>query len=424
MQTFLFLQGHPSSFARHLGRALEAAGCRVLRINFCVGDWLYWLGRPATNYRGRFEDWAGYLRDYLEREKITDILYYGDCRPYHQVAAEIARERGIRAITYEFGYLRPDWITLERTGMSTRSHFPNDPDRIREIAAQFGPADLESRFSFPIAVELTHEVFYHLSSYFLHAFFWNYRSDRYYNPLVEYITGIPKQFDFRSGRRADRLVQQLIGNRTPFFLFPLQLQNDYQLRCNAPFAHQSDAIREAIASFANNADSAAHLIFKCHPLDNGGEGWPGHVKAAAEANGISERVHYIDGGNLQRILQRARGTVLINSTVGMHAIVLGRPAKVLGGALFDIDGLTHQGNLDSFWSAPTKPDRDLADALVRALAGTIQIKGNFFSKAGRAAAIPVCVERLTGKAVNGSGAFVDPPPRLATMPSRASQAIK
>ena len=44
---------------------------------------------------------------------------------------------------------------------------------------------------------------------------------------------------------------------------------------------------------------------------------------------------------------------------------------------------------------------------------TIQVKGNFFTREGRAAAIPVFVNRLMNDGVNGSGAFVDPPPRLA-----------
>ena len=64
---------------------------------------------------------------------------------------------------------------------------------------------------------------------------------------------------------------------------------------------------------------------------------------------------------------------MINSTVGMHAINRLRPIKVLGLAMFDIPGLTHQGSLDSFWSTPELPDPELRDSFIRLLAATIQI---------------------------------------------------
>ncbi len=412
-KTFLFLQGHPSTFPRRLADALEAAGARVLRINFCFGDWVYWLGRPAVNYRGRFQDWDAFLERFIAREGVTDILYYGDCRPYHLVARDVAQRCGVRAIAYEFGYLRPDWLTLERGGMSTRSHFPTDPAEIMAIGARFDEADLTARYRHAMGVELFHEVFYNLSSYFLWFVYPRYHSDRYYDPLVEYVTGIPRQLRLTANkRRADEILQRLWQAETRYFVFPLQLQNDYQLRANAPFAHQSDAIRDVIGSFAANAPGDRHLVFKCHPLDNGGEGWPGHIARAATAAKVSERVHYIDGGRLETILDRAQGCVLINSTVGMHAIGRGCPVKVLGGAVFDIEGLAERRPLNDFWAAPQKPDPALAASFIRALAGTIQVKGNFFSREGQAAAIPVFVERLMHDGVNSDGAFVDPPPRL------------
>ena len=382
-------------------------------MNFCVGDWLYGLGRPALNYRGSLAQWPEFLKQLIVQEKVTGIIYYGDCRPYHRAAANVATSLGIRTYAYEFGYLRPDWITLERGGMSGRSHFPADPDIIRAIGAKFPRPEVKPRFHYTMAGELTHEIFYNLTSYFLHFAFPRYEADRYYNPVVEYLTGVPKQI--RAGRAkvdAQGFVERLVDDRRRFFLFPLQLQNDYQLRSNAEFAHQSDAIRKVIASFASHATDDDWLVLKCHPLDNGGENWPKHIKKAAAAAGIADRVAYIEGGDLAALLNHTRGTITINSTVGMHALVSGRPVKVLGTALFDIEGLTHQGPLDTFWTSPTQPDEELVDALVRALAGTIQVRGDFFSREGRKAAIEVFVERLTVGSVNGHGAFIDPPPRL------------
>lgn len=373
------------------------------------------MGRRAINFRKPITMWADFLRQLVARERVTDIINYGDGRTYHRIAAEIAAERGINAYVYEFGYLRPDWITLERGGMSTRSHFPTDPNVIREIGRQFPMPDLRARTHYTMSGEMTHEMTYNLVSYFLSLTFPNYTADRYYNPLIEYATGMAKQFrSERMKREAKSTVATLIREKRAFFFVPLQLQCDYQLRHHSRFAHQGDAIREVITSFANHAPKNATLVFKCHPLDNGAEHWPEHIEKHAREAGLEEaRVTYIEGGDLATLLKHARGAVMINSTVGMHALITRCPTKILGTALFDIEKLTHQGSLDSFWSSPEQPDTQLVDALVRALAGTIQVKGDFFTKPGRESAIATFVERILSGSVNGAGAFVDPPPRLA-----------
>ena len=87
-------------------------------------------------------------------------------------------------------------------------------------------------------------------------------------------------------------------------------------------------------------------------------------------------------------------------------------------AIFDIAGLTHQAPLDTFWTTPEQPDPALRDAFVRAIAGTIQVKGNFYTPDGRATAIAEIVRRLGEGRVNMPDAFVTPPPRLAAARAR------
>jgi capsular polysaccharide export protein len=105
--TFLFLQGIATPFFSDLGRALRARGHAVRRINLCPGDWLFWRGE-ADNYRGRREAWGEYLEAYLTREGITDIVLFGDCRPFHKAARMIAEYRGLRVHVFEEGYIRPN----------------------------------------------------------------------------------------------------------------------------------------------------------------------------------------------------------------------------------------------------------------------------------------------------------------------------
>jgi capsular polysaccharide export protein len=412
-RSFLFLQGAPNRFARRLGDELEGRGHRVLRINLCIGDWWYWRGRPAVNYRGRLADWEGYLRALIEHEGVTDLLYYADRLPYHRVAIRVGEELGLYLVTYELGYLRPDWITLERRGMSSQSHFPTDPKQVRTIARQAPPPDLTPRYRFTFFQEAYNDVLFNLSNFFLFFLYPFYDADKHYNRLIEYLSYIPRLLaKKRNNRRARVIIDRLVEDGTPFFVFPLQMQNDYQIRAHSPYRHLSEAIDEVINSFAQHAGPAERLVFKVHPADNGLENWRTIIAVHAKRAGIDDRVSLIDGGDLMKLLRGARGAVLVNSTVGLHAMQAGCPVKVLGTATFDIAGLTHSGPLADFWAAPTKPDPALCDDLVRALAATIQVKGNLYTDDGLTRAVPEVADRLIARTVNEPGGFVDPPPRL------------
>jgi len=131
-RSFLFLQGPISDFFDRLGRALIARGHQVHRINLHFGDQLFWR-LPATHFRGRFDEWRAFIGDILETHAVTDLIVHGDRRPYHLVAAEEARARGVAVIATDLGYIRPDWVTLEYDGLTTYSRFPRDPDEIRKL---------------------------------------------------------------------------------------------------------------------------------------------------------------------------------------------------------------------------------------------------------------------------------------------------
>ncbi len=413
-KVFLFLQGAPNSFARHLADELERRGHRALRINLCAGDFLYWLGRPAVNYRGRLQDWETFLRNFIAREGITHLLYYADRLPYHKVAMRVALDLNLIGISYEFGYLRPDWITLERGGMSAQSHFPEDPDLIRRIALQTPAPDLTARYRYTFFMEAFNDVVFNLSNFFGFFLYPRYVPDKIYNRVVEYLSYIPRLLKRpRLARQADETIHRLVDSQNDVFVFPLQMQNDYQVRANSHYRHLSEVIRETLDSFSVHATPHAQLVFKVHPLDNGLENWSNIVAKVAQDIGVSDRVAVIDGGDLMTLIHRARGVILVNSTVGLHALQAHCPVKVMGIAVYDIAGLTHQGPLDTFWQNPTQPDTELCDDLVRAIAATIQVKGNFYTTEGQARAIPEVADRLLGGRINEPGAFVDPPPRLA-----------
>lgn len=416
VRVVLLLQGPPSRFFDTLEDAFDARGVRCVRVNLNAGDWLRGHGRDTRNYRGRLADWPGWLERLILAEHVTDIVYYADRLPYHRAANAVARRLGVAAHALEFGYLRPDWVTLERGGMSAWSHLPADPEAIRRIARQLPevPPDLTAHYGHSFATEAWHEVTYNLAAVLLRPLYPHYVADRTYHPIVEYLSWLP-QLATRGlkRRRTAAVLSEIANGGRRFWFFPLQLQSDYQIRDNSPFRHLSEAIEAVVASFARHAPADTGLLVKIHPLDNGLERWPRVLRRAAERHGVADRVALVSIGPLTPILEKALGTVLVNSTVGLQALQHGCPVKALGVAVYDIPGLTFQGPLDRFWSEAAPPDPALCDDFIRVLAGVAQVKGSLYHPEGRRIAARGIVERIVTGAVNAHGAYVDPPPRLA-----------
>ncbi|HKS88859.1 MAG TPA: capsular biosynthesis protein, partial [Stellaceae bacterium] len=392
-RSFLFLQGPISNFFDRLGRALIARGHRVHRINLHLGDRLFWH-LPADNYRGSFADWRRHVGDALDRHRVTHLVVHGDRRPYHIVAAEEARARGIAVIATDLGYVRPDWITLEYDGMTTYSRFPREPAAIRELAARCPEPELGLRFHTPFWLIAALDIAYNLGLVFGRPLYPRYRYHSIYHPFVEYagwLRSRPKKL--LTSRRTAAAKERLQAESGAYFLVPLQISTDFQIRAHSRFRDVREAAAEIVASFAASG-SRRKLVFVAHPLDNGLVGWDRMIARLARRHGVAGRVFALPGGTPTELLRNAAGVVTINSTVGLTALYLGVPVKVLGNAVFNMAGLTCQEPLDRFWHAQPRPDAELAAAFLRALVGATQVKGGYYERASQDCAIAGFIERL------------------------------
>jgi capsular polysaccharide export protein len=393
-RSVLFLQGPISDFFDGLGRALIARGHTVHRINLHLGDQLFWR-LPAVNFRGRFDEWRSFIGEFLERQEITDVIVHGDRRPHHIIAAEEARARGIAVMATDLGYVRPDWITLEYDGMSSYSRFPRDPEAIRELAAMLPPVDIARRFpavSFAWTAML--DVAYNVAQVLGRPLYPHYRWHGIFHPYTEYAGWIVTLARHRlTHARTIAAKVRLEADPKSYFLFPLQLATDYQLRAHSPFTDARDAVRRVVESFAASG-SRRKLVLIVHPLDNGLIGWQGLALKAARQFGAADRVVVLRDGTPLEVLRRAAGVVTINSTVGLTALIEGVPVKVLGNAVFDVPGLTCQEDLDGFWGDPVPPEPGLMQAFLRALVGATQVRGGYYERESKARAIAGFVERI------------------------------
>lgn len=410
----LFLQGPLSPLYAMIADRLEARGHAVHRINLCLGDALDWRRPGAVAYRGSVAKFPAFVAALMDRHAVTDLVLHGDRRIYHRAAAEAARARGIVVAATELGYLRPDFMTIERDATATGSHFPEDPEAIRAIAAAVPPPDLALRYRGSFAAQAVPDVVYNLANslfWFLHP---GYRRHTIHHPFADYTAwGFRLLTEKRRKIEAEMILAALVDARTPFFVFALQLEGDFQIRDHSPYGSLRPALAETFASFRAHAPHGTHLVVKNHPLDNGLERWGAAIHRLAAANGLKGRVHFADGGGLAPLVRASRGVVTVNSSAGLEALQWGAPVKTLAPAIYDVPGLVDPGPLDGFWQAPRPPDPAMLDAYVRALAATVQVKGTIYSKEGCAVAADAIAARIHDRTLNAPGGFVDPPPRLA-----------
>lgn len=387
----LLLQGHPSGFWRCLGNHLDDAGHKVIKVNFCLADRVYWGARAAQTFRGSFSDWPEWVSDLIQCQGVTDILYYADRFPYHVAAQAIARKHGVRCWVLEFGYLRPDWITFEPDGMGAYSRFPKTAAGVRALARKGQEPDRVLRYPYDFVTEAFHEVTFNLTATAGRPFYPLYHDDRYYWPIVEYLSWLPQlMFSRRREKQATELIERMKREKTPFNLVALQLQSDYQIRASGQSPDIRDFLHVLFESFAKNAPDDRRLVIKIHPLDNGLERWFFTVPTLARQFGLKERVEVFKGGDLGECIALSKGVLLVNSTVGIHALRAGVPTYAWGSAVYNVPGLTHQGDLETFWTSPEAVDPRLFADFEKALS-TIQIKGSFYNKAGQVnAALEIC----------------------------------
>lgn len=401
---FLFLQGPSSPLFMKIADRLEAAGHPCFRINLHAGDRLFWRRRGSIAWRGRPEHWGAFVRTVIRERNVGALVLLGEERAYHAEAIRAAREAGVEVFVVEMGYLRPDWVTVERDGMSSNSRFPNDPAAILAAARDLPEPDWARRYRQTFLAEALYDLAYNLPSVFLRFLYPHYRRHALFHPLAEYAGWIVQlATEKRRHAEAVALTQELKAAGAPWFVYPLQLQTDFQLRAHSPYTGQKQAIAEVLNSFVAHAPENARLAVKVHPLDNGLIPWKRIVGERAARLGIAGRVHYFGGGDLGALLDGCAGVVTVNSTAALHGLRDGIPAKVLGSAIYDIPGMTDQQPLDAFWKAPLRPDPALTSAFYRLLAASIQVRGNFYSDAGTTAAADAIAGRLLSGTVNLPG---------------------
>lgn len=397
-RTFLFLQGVCSPFNARLALRLEDAGHRVIKLNFNAGDMAYWGRRGHARYlfRGDLDALGDYIKTLWQRHDVTDQVVFGDRRPVHRAAVRNAPAAGIRTHVFEEGYFRPFWITLEREGVNGHSLLPRDPQWFYDTGRSLPELPAPTRFKSRFKVRALHDVCYHLAGLSNPVVAPRYRNHSPITAPREYAGYLQRFAWLRYWKAGDHnRIRSLLLSRRPFFILPLQLNTDAQIRDHSPYANMQEVIADTIASFAAHAPQKAVLCIKNHPLDQGISRYAPLVLRLAREYGIDKRVIYLESGDLNRITRHAAGTVTVNSTTGLVSLGQSCPTIALGDPIYQLKGLTFQGTLNEFWQNATAPDATLFAYFRRTIMYTTQLNGNFYNQPGLDLAADGAARRLS-----------------------------
>jgi capsular polysaccharide export protein len=376
----LFLQGPVGPFFHRFARLLEQRDTRVTKVNFNSGDdWFYPRG-DVVRFSGTPAEWPAFLQTLVADGNYEAIFLFGDCRPIHRPVGDIAAAAGCPVWVFEEGYFRPSYITLERGGVNGYSSLVKlDLAPLRQAPVTPVPKPI----LFPNAFrQMAWQAFIYFLMLNLGA--WRYPYYVHHRPrgFIEAFRWIRSwvRKTLYSQAEAGTINRILSPERKHrFFVFPLQVHNDAQLRSHSdsPGVHLS--LRHVMKSFAQNASREDWLVIKHHPMDRGHTNYSKIIRALISEFGLAGRVHYVHDVRLPALFDNCKGLVTVNSTAGLQGMDHNLPVIALGRSFYNRPGLTYQGGLDSFWTSAWKPDFDLYVRFRARIILTTQINSSFYA---------------------------------------------
>jgi capsular polysaccharide export protein len=379
-KNILLLQGPVGLFFKKLGKQFQNKGANVFRIGLNAGDSFFSSSHQYTPYKDTPENWQKFVFSFLQEKKIDKIFLFGDCRFYQSIAVAACDALGVEIYVFEEGYLRPHYITLEKHGVNDYSHISRDPKFYKDLEEVQLPTPEDAT---PNAISNWSIV---ITYYFMARLFRlrypHYQHHRNFSALEEFFFGtrslMRKVFYTKRDKKYLPKIQNELSKQ--YFFVPLQTHNDFQILQHSEYGTIEKFIIEVLESFAKHTKDEL-LIFKHHPIDRGRKNFTEFILEQSTSLFITHRILVVHDLHLPTLLNHTKGTITINSTVGLSSILHGTATIALGKAIYNIEGLVYKDMaLDNFWTQGKAPDPILAKKFKQHLILTTQLNGSFYGR--------------------------------------------
>lgn len=374
----LLLQGPLGPFFQALSRQLTEAGHQVVKIHFNGGDECWPCAGKNLRFRGKPESWNAFFRRVLKQQGIDAVICYGDCRYYHLEAGRICKLKRVPFWAMEEGYLRPDFVTLEQGGVNAFSPWYERRDQLAELDWSV-PYDSSLKVGRTFAVRAWYASRYHISKALMQWRYPHFVNHRPWNLMQEamgWVCGaMVKYGNLRQDRALLKALPQYAGR---IFFVPLQVTEDFQIREHSDLSGVEEMVAQVINSFAQHAKPEDVLLFKHHPMDRGYVSYRAQINRLIAVLGLEGRVFYGYELPLPTLYPLLKGVITINSTVGLSALLHDVPTFCMGRALYDINGLTTKGSLETFWHKQSPVCAETFKRVRHSLLHLTQLNASFY----------------------------------------------
>lgn len=209
------------------------------------------------------------------------------------IACAVARKVGLQCVFFENGLL-PGTTTLDHKGVNYANSVPRNPAFFAKRSAVGNPP----------------------------------------RELVPRIAKCPSRFAVKITPLPARYV-----------FVPFQIDHDTQITRFSPWIRDMEHLFAVVtAAFAGEA-AAFDLVFKEHPSAK--KRYPAIYRKIQSAPNL----HLLNHISTQSLIENAQAVVVINSTVGLEALLYGKKVMVLGQAFYALEGIARQVGTESHLSS-------------------------------------------------------------------------
>ncbi len=375
----LLLVGPIGTFFSRLSQYFEKNNVKHFKVLFPLHEYGF-KKEIIIKYSDDIKFFKLFLKNFILKKKIKHIFMYGNVLIPHKQCLELVDElkkegNNIRTHIFELGYLRPNFITLEERGVNyTSSLIQEKIFYSKQIPYNNFPIPKKHIFRFRKIWKAITFISHCLTEYQI------VESEHKLQPRPSFLYFQLKGFFLKYYFKfSEYKLKKKVFTKKPFFLVILQVSTDSQITSGSMIKNNCDFIYKVIKDFSSTKLNEVNLVFKHHPRDRGYTNYSKEIEKTSKKFNLRNNVFYIHDYFLSKIFKnpRCKGTVLINSTVGYQSLYHSIPVKALGKSPFNIDGLSDQKNLASFFKNPNYVDKLLFNKFYKYVLERSQINGNF-----------------------------------------------
>jgi capsular polysaccharide export protein len=375
----LFLQGPMGTFFKKLDKSFSKRGATTYKIGFNAADSFFSNHYNYVPFRAKEQEWEYFITNFLKDKKINKVFLFGDCRFYQSVTIQIAMKLSIEVFVFEEGYIRPDYITMEKYGVNDFSHICRDPNFYKNLPCSEEDSP-KPAFQSKAKLIFSAMIYYSIAN-LLHFRYPYYKHHRDFSAIKEAFYGvrsfIRKIYYPLYENKYKSKIETTLSKK--YFFVPIQTHNDFQILQHSGYLSIEKFILDVLDSFMKYAADEHYIIFKHHPVDRGQKNYTSFIMEQSEIYGIEDKVLVFHDLYLPTLIKNAIGAVTINSTVGLTSVSYGIPTKTLGNAIYNIEGLCNKDvPLQEFWSRQQLPDLELYKKYRAYLVQNTQLNGSFY----------------------------------------------